>query len=195
MAAGSQAFNIPVNVEKGRGYALQYTTDFSSWHSVQHLVAISGRVTFSDFMEEPQSKRFYRIIESDGLPPENDFFSRRIALSGFPASATGNNTLATSEASEPNHAGSLSHSVWWSWTSSENTTVTISTSGSDYDTVLAVYTGTSISTLALVAQNDDGDSIGLQSSVRIPVSSETTYQIAVDGFSIATGNVVISITP
>ena len=56
------------------------------------------------------------------------------------------------------------HSLWWQWTAPEDATVEIDTSGtlggrfpggSTYPTLLGVYTGTSLSSLALVASSAD----------------------------------------
>ncbi len=59
--------------------------------------------------------------------------------------ATVNNTSAGGEADEPNSFGkdpAQIHSVWWKWTAATDGKVRISTEGSDFDTVLAIYAGT-----------------------------------------------------
>ena len=67
--------------------------------------------------------------------------------------------------------------------------VTIDTQGSDFDTLLAVYTGSSVDALTVVASNDDA--IGLQSEVSFTAQQGVVYHIAVDGYSGATGSVVL----
>jgi hypothetical protein len=64
--------------------------------------------------------------------------------------------------------------------------VTISTCGSDYDTTLAVYTGSTLATLAPAASNDDA--CDLSSSVTFPATAGTTYSIAVDGYDTEEGS-------
>ncbi|HXI50624.1 MAG TPA: S8 family serine peptidase, partial [Candidatus Saccharimonadales bacterium] len=126
------------------------------------------------------------------VPPANDQFASRIALSGLPVSTTGNNVEASKEAGEPNHAGIPGgKSVWWSWTAPSSTAAVISTLGSSFDTVLAVYTGSSLSTLSLVAGNDDWD--GLSSRVTFAAVAGTTYQIAVDGYGGSSGDIQLSL--
>jgi hypothetical protein len=71
--------------------------------------------------------------------------------------------------------------------------VTISTIGSSFDTLLGVYTGTAISNLVLVASNDDAEG-SLQSDVTFQAAAGTTYQIAVDGFDGASGEIVLTLT-
>ncbi|MFM8337380.1 MAG: PPC domain-containing protein, partial [Opitutaceae bacterium] len=91
------------------------------------------------------------------LVPANDAFAARIAITGTPDSTgairvAGSNVGATEEAGEPDHAGNPGgRSVWWSWTAPGAGIATISTAGSSFNTVLAVYTGTSLAALSPVA--------------------------------------------
>jgi Ca2+-binding RTX toxin-like protein len=84
------------------------------------------------------------------------------------------------ERGEPLHAGFPGvHSVWWRWSAPGDGTVVVWTCGSDFDTVLAVYTGTSVDTLTEVASNDDY--CGVRSRVKFATRAGTDYRIAVDG--------------
>src|SRR5207237_3339627 len=77
-------------------------------------------------------------------------------VSGPSGSPTGSNVGATKESGEPNHAGNAGgHSIWYAWTAPTSGTVTIDTIGSAFDTIMGVYTGTSVSALTLVASDDD----------------------------------------
>jgi len=68
------------------------------------------------------------------------------------------------------------------------------TYGSDFDTLLAVYTGTSVDTLTEVASNDDSGGT-LQSRVEFTTTAGTVYHIAVDGYGGAQGNVTVGWAP
>jgi uncharacterized repeat protein (TIGR01451 family) len=104
------------------------------------------------------------------------------------------NVFATKEAGEPNHAGNAGgHSVWADFTTSVSSQVQIDTHVSGFDTLLAVYTGTSVSALTLVASNDDDGSASGTSSVIFQAQPGTDYKIAVDGKNGATGNYALSI--
>ena len=72
----------------------------------------------------------------------------------------------------------------------------MTTAGSNYDTLLAVYTGTSVNALATIAKNDDVDPIAgiLTSSVTFTATAGTVYKIAVDGWDIARGNIILNWT-
>ncbi len=127
-------------------------------------------------------------------PPINDNFLNRTVVSGPSVTAYGVNLSATSETGEPNHAGVIGgRSVWWSWMAPTSGTITISTAGSNFDTTLGVYTGSSLTGLTSVASNDDESASLRTSRVRFSVVAGRTYQIAVDGYNGATGNIVLNI--
>ena len=80
--------------------------------------------------------------------PANDNFANSITLTGSSTSAGGSNALATKETGEPNHGGNAGgKSVWWSWTAPAAGNVTINTNGSNFSTLLGVYTGSSVDAL------------------------------------------------
>ncbi len=119
-------------------------------------------------------------------------------LTGTSASATGTNVGATKEIGEPNHAGNTGGaSVWYKWTAPSTGTATIRTAGSNFDTLLGVYKGSSVGALTAVAGNDD-DGTNVTSKVTFAATAGVTYEIAVDGFATAsgpfTGNVSIAVS-
>ena len=126
--------------------------------------------------------------------PPNDNFTNANTLVGTSVSIAATNLAATSEPGEPAHAGSpASHSLWWAWTPAASGTATIDTLGSSFDTVLAVYTGTKLNRLAVIAANDDIPSGGGASRVAFSAAAGTTYRIAVDGFEGASGDVQLNL--
>ncbi len=126
--------------------------------------------------------------------PANNDFADRIAIPGTNTSVNGNSVGADKEPGEPNHAQAGGASVWWSWTAPSNARVTITTVGSNYDTLLGVYTGASVNSLTTIRTNDDGRGTGLQSRVRFRPTAGVTYQIAVDGFNGAAGDITLNIS-
>jgi len=86
-----------------------------------------------------------------------------------------------SEPLEPAHAGTLSRSVWYSWTPGVSGTATVTTAGSAIDTVLAVYRGNSLTSLVPIAQNDNATAALRSSRVSFGVVPGETYRVAVDG--------------
>jgi hypothetical protein len=117
------------------------------------------------------------------LHPSNDDFAAAQLLSGDHGSVNGSSVGATKEPSEPSHAGNLGGaSVWYRWTAPATGTLTLDTCDSNFDTLLAVYTGADVAHLTAVASNDDGPpACGLGSQVAFFVNGGTTYDTAVDG--------------
>lgn len=125
---------------------------------------------------------------------QNDNFASRTILTGTAATVAANNIVASKETGEPAHAGSTGgRSLWWSWTAPDSGNLLLSTSGSTFDTVLAVYTGSSVGALTTVGFNDDGGA-NRTSALTVAVSKGTTYQIAVDGYNGANGRVQLALT-
>jgi Ca2+-binding RTX toxin-like protein len=126
---------------------------------------------------------------AQAAPPANDNFANPVDLNaisdGFLEST---NIEAGKETNEPDHAGNGGgHSVWYSWTAPANGSIPnlgIKLFG-DFDTLLAVYTGSAVDMLTEVASNDDIGSGG--SSVSFSTTPGQTYAIAVDGFAGKTG--------
>jgi hypothetical protein len=125
----------------------------------------------------------------------NDNFANGTVITGTSISVTGSNVNATREAGEPRLAGNIGgRSVWWTWTAPSSGAVTITTAGSSFDTMLGVYTGTSVSSLTQIAANDDVSYYNLTSAVTFNAVAGTTYHIRVDGYSGASGNIVLNLT-
>ncbi len=121
-----------------------------------------------------------------------DNFADRVALPDDNNAGFASSVGATLETDEPQHAGKPNAaSVWAGWQPSAAGIATVRTSGSDFDTVLAVYTGTALNNL--VEQAADEDSGGFHtSSARFNVTAGTDYHIAVAGYDGASGRIVLS---
>ena len=126
--------------------------------------------------------------------PSNDDFTKARLLYGERAVATGGNGSATGEQGEPEHGESASTtgSVWWRWTAPRSGVAVVDTHGSEFDTVLAVYSGNSLEGLVPISQSDDYlDAI--TSQVSFEANGGNTYSIAVDGFGTTTGAVTLNL--
>ena len=129
--------------------------------------------------------------------PANDNLANAQALAGCTGTISGTNVGATKETGEPSHdpGGTVGGgSVWYTWQAPSSGSVTFTTAGSDFDTVLAVYTGTTISALSstLVVSNDDVVSGDVSSSVTFTATAGITYRIAVDGWGGESGNIKLN---
>ncbi|MGC3958307.1 MAG: PPC domain-containing protein [Verrucomicrobiota bacterium] len=119
----------------------------------------------------------------------NDAFADRLPLIGSYDFVIGNNVGATYENFEPYHWPSTGvHSVWWTWQAPASGNVTISTYGSNFDTIMAAYTGSTMAALSLVANNDDYPPYAT-SQITFYATAGMVYQIAVDGYDVAAGSI------
>jgi hypothetical protein len=126
-----------------------------------------------------------------GAAPSNDNFASAVVIAGS-GSLSADNSGATKQAGEPDHAGDMGgKSIWYAWTPGFTGTASVETVGSSFDTLLAVYTGTTVSGLTAVASDDDVDQLGSVSRVCFPVSAASTYMIAVDGYAGASGAITL----
>lgn len=122
----------------------------------------------------------------------NDNFADAAVITGNSSSLTGTNVGATKESGEPNHGGSAGgKSVWYRWQPAQSGTVTISTASSNFDTLLAVYTGNAVNSLTTIGSDDDGGP-SHTSRVTFTAVASTVYYIAVDGYANSTGNIVLN---
>ena len=128
-----------------------------------------------------------------GSAPPNDHFENAQVVTGPIGSVSGINFGGTKQAGEPNHGDNAGgKSVWYRWTAPASGPAYFNTLGSDFDTTLGIYTGSSVNALTLIGQNDDFfefDVGYIQSQVRFTAVAGTVYYIAVDGHDGVTGNI------
>ncbi len=171
---------------------------FVVFPGVTYYVAVDGKVPFAlPAVADSGPFTLEWQCVGGGAAPANDQFANRLALPSCPAGVVDStNVNATKEAGEPNHAGDAGGaSVWYSWTASVSGSVTVDTLGSNFDTLLAVYTGAAVNSLTPVAQNDDIVPVtNVRSRVTFNATAGTAYLIAVDGKGGATGNFRLTFT-
>jgi hypothetical protein len=162
---------------------------------------------------------FVLNVELTPGPTFNDSFADRITLTGLSGVATGSNINATMEPGETNLAGGTGRTVWWSWTAPRDGLVTVDLTSSQFTggpppgnvqnggPLVAVYVGSSIGTLQLVASNTAAVTIQLppfpgqppgtaivwsvNGSFDFAAIAGTTYQFAVDGANGSLGEIVL----
>jgi hypothetical protein len=87
------------------------------------------------------------------------------------------------------------HTAWWSFEGTGGD-VTVDTAGSDFDTVVGIYTDDGAGGLTRVACVDDvfEPEFSLQASVTVGTTDGVTYLVQAGGFGGGAGNLVLSIT-
>lgn len=141
-------------------------------------------------------------------PANNDFASATvITLTSGNNSLAGTSLNATKETGEPNHANNTGGaSVWWKWVAPSDGALTLNTTNTHFDTLLAVYTGSAVNALTQVAANDDSVTPEQDPSPTRPrtsvvtiatIANGTTYYIVVDGWQGEWGTIAMnaSFTP
>ncbi len=127
--------------------------------------------------------------------PANNNFANRINLgSAATVDTNGTNVGASLEANELTYGGLAGASVWYEWTAPSTGWTTIHTSGTSLDTVIGLYTGTTLAGLTELGFNDssgrDTDAGSDPSRLVFFATSGSSYKIAVAGY-VSTGYAVL----
>ena len=144
-----------------------------------------------------------RVRKVEPLP--NDNFADAIAVPTPAGNAfstvTGKIRGATSEPGEPAWSDPFAHStntIWWKWTADRTATMQVNTIGSatstgyGLDTLLWVYTGSSVSALTQKAFDDDNGG-SFTSLATFNAVSGTTYYFRVSTYNNAYGDVNLTL--
>lgn len=206
ISPGSMSTTSPVSVTMScatSGATIRYTTNggdptsgstvYGGAFTLTSSATVKARAFKSGMADSAVASQSYTINIPSG--PANNNFASRTAITAAGGTVAGSNVNATKETGEPNHAGNTGgKSVWWTWMPSASGTAVISTTGSGFDTVLGVYTGTSVGALTVRASDDDSGGNNT-SRVSFSVTAGTAYQIAVDGYNGASGSISLTVTP
>lgn len=171
-AVPGQPFRFAMRARSGRGYVVQASTNLLNWQDVGAFIAVGEAVDFTE-TASADPRRFYRILDRDAnLPvPTNNNFGNRIALSGSPAVAFGYNRGASSENGEPGIGSG--RSVWFAWTAPATAAFVARVEAKDFNSAVAVYTGTAVGTLSLIGS-------GWYEGAAFNATAGTTYAVQVD---------------
>jgi hypothetical protein len=133
--------------------------------------------------------------------PTNDSFANAVTVSGWSFQITGTTLNATAEPGEQLFKGDPPrHSVWFRWTPAESGRVVIDSQGSSSDANVAIYTGSALSNLRLVAASDPVLEMTYEGQpelyrVDFDVTADTTYFIDVDSLTSMSGAFVLRVNP
>ena len=162
------------------------TWNQSGWHTVKLVVDPENTVAESDETNNTWTKSFYW----EAAPPSNDDFNTPVVIGSMPYNLSLDTTGATQANDDPDltacnrKAGFAS--VWYRYTPPANGTLKLDTKGSDYDTMLAVWTGNRGS-LNLVNCNDDIGNVNgawdQDSILTMSLSKSVIYYIEVSTFN------------
>jgi len=140
------------------------------------------------------SRTFLPFIAAPGAPlapvPANDDFDSPVEMAPLPFNHQLDTTRATQAGDDPSLCvEERSATVWYRFVAPSAGTLTVDTFGSNYDTVLAVFTG---ERGALTGQACNDDFSGVQSQVMLGVAEGQTYFIEVASYSLVGGMLNLS---
>jgi hypothetical protein len=114
-----------------------------------------------------------------------DSFAEREPLEGsLPIEVTRSNEGATKESGENISPFAAGHSIWFEWEAEATGWVTVGACGSDFPTLIGIFTGTELSNLAKVVSGNGAEgpqSCGSERKYTFKATAGTSYVIAVDG--------------
>ena len=200
-----EGWSAAIGVTTGRAEGSNaWSNAVARWESVA-VDAAAGTVYwievgsyYEEYDGEVYEEEFdFALSWGGGAAPANDNFANATEINGASGRATGTNWGAGVEEGEPLPLEQQGYwtfdstaTVWWRWTAPTNATFVFKTQGSDFDTVLGVYTGVVVDALETVAANDEwGDES--TSAVTFDAVMGTTYYIAVGGYGDDMGNIVL----
>ncbi len=155
--------------------------------AVVPVAATSGPIRVTTADNQTQSADNFIVVAR----PANDDFENAQVLAEPRGRVRGTNINATAQPGEPAHAeNTAERSVWYRWTAPTAGLAIFDTQDSTFDTVLAVYTGSAVNALQLIAEDDDGG-MADDSRVRFNTVAGQTYFIAVDGYEGDMGAVAV----
>lgn len=139
-----------------------------------------------------------------GPTAANDAFASATSITGSSlpvtyAAATG---LATTEPESgewttlsgcvSNDGTLIGHTVWYKLANLSQSSITISTADSNFDTVLVVYRGTTLNGLTQIACNDDAPGLGNRSLLTFSPTPGQTYYVQAGGYGIDNGQIRVA---
>ena len=175
------------------GAAVDALTEVTAWggngfRDIKLEFAVAGGTTYHIVLDSYDESKTGSFDLTWALsPPTNDDFANPTVLAAGGGTLTGeSNENASPEIGEPAHAGvpgTPARSVWYQWTPTWDGSATLDidtpSAPGDWDSVAAVYTGSSLAALSEVAAaSTAGESLHLA----FAVVGGTTYRLVVDGY-------------
>lgn len=146
----------------------------------------------TDFVDTENGAFWITLVFDAAEPvgPANDNFADAQVVAGTSGTVTGTNVNATLEVGEPAaYRGGGAHTIWYQWTAPSAAEMAFDTIGTGFDTVLDVFTGSSVGALTRIAGDDDSGG-SLTSKITFTPVSGTTYHFRVNGYGTSTTGVV-----
>lgn len=197
---GNQLANLVLNPDTGvsTSAAVPVATGSTYWIAVAGWWGDSGEIELAWSLASPSAAKTLapapleapanqkrQMAQTSGTTPANDSFYNPQFLSGAGGPYCGTNINASEQEGEPNHLNGA-NSVWYEFDAPNSGAAisglfSIQVSGSGFNPVLAVYTGTNVGKLELV--KDEASVVGgtTNASLEFYAAKGKKYHIVVDG--------------
>jgi hypothetical protein len=168
-----------------------YPVGFVAQAGVTYYIEVTG---FSQEIPDGAGPFTLSVVQIPA--PPNDDFANAIVLTGTVVTATGSNVGATGEPGEPQESyQGIGNSVWWNWQAPTNGQLELNFQGSDFEPVVALYTGLTVSNLTLIGTVYTSLG-GLTPTADFHVEAGQLYHIALVGYwyPVIAGNIVMNLS-
>ncbi|MEO7600442.1 MAG: PQQ-binding-like beta-propeller repeat protein, partial [Opitutus sp.] len=179
------SYATTLGVYTGSGYPLQSVASNSGTTATtgsRVLLDVVGGTTYQIAVAGRISAFGYTSLRI-GTVPKNDDFSNAELITGASVSVSATLLNATRESGEKNPTNTAAgHSIWYKWVAPNSGNFVLSAYARSVDTVAAVYTGSSVSGVTLVAAQDNSVANPANSDALVPFNaiSGTTYYLSID---------------
>jgi hypothetical protein len=156
-----------------------------------------GNIVRELVLENKFADLFYAVQDNKPLPlfqpqsEDSSFLPSSLSVAkGITGAQIFNTYGARKEMGEPDHCGLPGGaSQWFAYEAPADGVLTITTEGSDFDTILAVYTstGSRFEDLTEIACDNNGGFDSQDSTVTFPALAGSVYYVAIDGVGGETG--------
>ena len=203
------------DVSHETGYKIyKWGYDGSDWTFMYYDSVDTNITTYTDINLECENNFNYYTVSAENQYGEsnqsgwkqgatqdctNDDFKGAVDISTIPSTESMDTSGATKNADDPQipncnmNAGKAT--VWYKYTPSTNSAISLDTKTSSYDTFIAVWTGTRTNLSPIVCNDDiDWANGNLQSEVAFRVQAEVTYYIEIGQWDAAYEASTTSIT-
>ena len=167
------ATTVPANPRPGSGSIDSTGYIGRRWDSAQYIDGIIWDLAiYGSALNSTDIANHFSDLSN---PFSDDFANANPTFLGIATNGV-DTTAWTTEVGEP---GGMDHTGWLSFTPSASDIYRLSTVGSNFSTYLAVYTGTALTNLVLVGQDDNFSGGSGTSLLDVSLISGTTYYVQV----------------
>jgi hypothetical protein len=182
---GARGSLVPVACDDQSGAGISSLLDLEVTADTTYHIMIGGDRGASGTLS-------FSATDTTSLTPVNDDFEHAIVVDSLPLVDERDTRVAFTAVDDPvpSCGSDLGNTIWYTYTDPDHRILRLSTAGSDFDTVLSVWTGARESLTAIAC--DDRSGIGNTSRLDLEVIPGTTYHLMIGGDRGSSGSLSFS---